>query len=128
MATIVPDVAYAVKVTGDPVALEEIASRQDGGLTKKSAQPELKELCERLRVQQEALFAAQQRSVLILLQGTDTAGKGGTIEHVMSGLTPSGCHVISFKRPTELELAHDFLWRVHPQAPAKGMIAIFDRS
>ena len=120
--------AYAVKVTGDPVALEEIPSRQDGGLTKKSAQPELKELCERLRVQQEALFAAQQRSVLILLQGTDTAGKGGTIEHVMSGLNPSGCHVISFKRPTELELAHDFLWRVHPHAPAKGMFAIFDRS
>jgi PPK2 family polyphosphate:nucleotide phosphotransferase len=119
---------YATRVTGRPVSLAEIPARQDGGLTKNTAQPHLDELCQRLRVQQEALFASQQRSVLILLQGTDTAGKGGTIEHVMSGLNPGGCHVISFKKPTELDLAHDFLWRVHPHAPAKGMFAIFDRS
>jgi len=119
---------YAIKVTSGPVSLAEIEPRQDGGLTKKTAQPQLTELRDRLRVQQEALYAAQQRSVLILLQGTDTAGKGGTIEHVMSGLNPAGCHVIPFKKPTEIELAHDFLWRVHPHAPAKGMFAIFDRS
>jgi PPK2 family polyphosphate:nucleotide phosphotransferase len=124
----VTDAPYTVKLTGQPVSLAEISARQDGGLTKKTAKPRLKELSERLHTLQEALYAAGSRSVLILLQGTDTAGKGGTIEHVMGGVNPAGCHVVGFKRPTELELSHDFLWRVHPHAPAKGMITIFDRS
>ncbi|HEU5317855.1 MAG TPA: PPK2 family polyphosphate kinase [Chloroflexota bacterium] len=119
---------YTIKLTGQPVSLADIPPRQDGGFTKKTAKPRLKELNERLHTLQEALYAANRRSVLILLQGTDTAGKGGTIEHVMGGVDPAGCHVIGFKRPTELDLAHDFLWRVHPHAPAQGMISIFDRS
>jgi PPK2 family polyphosphate:nucleotide phosphotransferase len=66
--------------------------------------------------------------VLIILQGMDTAGKDGTIRHVMSGLTPQGVRVTSFKAPTEEELAHDFLWRVHQAVPRHGDLGIFNRS
>ncbi len=83
-----------------------------------------KELCEL----QEWLYAAQTHSVLIVLQGLDTSGKDGTIAHVMEGLNPQGCEVASFKVPTQLEQAHDFLWRTHAQAPARGMMTIFNRS
>jgi PPK2 family polyphosphate:nucleotide phosphotransferase len=132
--TIVPEMpeavksSFTVKATGQPISLDEIPPRQDGGFTKKSSKPRLKELSERLHDLQESLYAAHDRSVLILLQGTDTGGKGGTIEHVMGGLNPAGVRVAGFKRPTEEELAHDFLWRIHPHAPAKGIISIFDRS
>jgi len=82
------------------------------------------ELCEL----QEWLYAAQSHSVLIVLQGLDTSGKDGTIAHVMASMNPQGCDVASFKVPTPLEAAHDFLWRIHQQTPAKGMITIFNRS
>jgi PPK2 family polyphosphate:nucleotide phosphotransferase len=77
---------------------------------------------------QEWLYAARQHSVLVVLQGMDTSGKDGTISHVMESVNPQGCAVASFKIPTEEEAGHDFLWRVHRQAPAKGMITIFNRS
>jgi PPK2 family polyphosphate:nucleotide phosphotransferase len=77
---------------------------------------------------QEWLYAARLHSVLIVLQGMDTSGKDGTISHVMESVNPQGCAVASFKVPTDLERAHDFLWRVHRQAPEKGMITIFNRS
>lgn len=77
---------------------------------------------------QELLYAAQSRSVLIVLQGMDTAGKDGTIRHIFSGVNPQGCQVASFKVPTQLEARHDFLWRCHAQVPPKGMIGIFNRS
>ena len=77
---------------------------------------------------QELLSAAGQTPVLIVLQGMDTAGKDGTIRHVMGALNPQGCNVASFKIPTPVEAAHDFLWRVHAQAPQKGEITIFNRS
>ena len=77
---------------------------------------------------QELLYGAQQRSVLIVLQGMDTAGKDGAIRHVMSGVNPTGCYVWSFKVPTEEELKHDFLWRVHQHTPELGTVAIFNRS
>jgi len=83
-----------------------------------------KELCEL----QEWLYAAQTHSVLIVLQGLDTSGKDGTISHVIEGLNPQGCDVASFKVPTQLEQAHDFLWRTHMQTPARGMMTIFNRS
>src|SRR5215208_2243459 len=96
---------YTVKLTGEPVSLAGIPPRQDGGLTKKTVQPRLRELTRRLHNLQEALYAANQHSVLILLQGTDTGGKGGTIEHVMGAVNPAGCQVVGFKRPTERELS-----------------------
>ncbi len=77
---------------------------------------------------QEVLYAGQQHSVLIVLQGMDTAGKDGTISHIFSGINPQGCDVSSFKVPTPLEARHDFLWRCHAKVPARGMIGIFNRS
>lgn len=96
--------------------------------TKEKAELKSEKLLEELRVLQEWLYAAGTHSVLIVLQGMDTSGKDGLIEHVMSTVNPQGCVVAGFKVPTELEKKHDFLWRVHQQAPAKGMIAIFNRS
>ena len=117
-----------VKASGQPISLDDISPREDGGFDKKTAKPRLQELSDRLHDLQEALFAAHRHSVLILLQGTDTSGKGGTIEHVMGGMNPAGVRVAGFKKPTEEDLDHDFLWRIHPHAPARGMISIFDRS
>ena len=83
---------------------------------------------ERLAALQDRLYAEHRYAVLIVLQGMDTAGKDGTIKHVMSGVNPSGCEVAPFKVPTEEEAAHDFLWRVHRHAPRRGHITIFNRS
>jgi PPK2 family polyphosphate:nucleotide phosphotransferase len=85
-------------------------------------------LISRLGELQERLYANGQRALLVVLQGMDTSGKDGTIKHVMSGVNPQGCKVASFKAPSNSELAHDFLWRVHHEAPPKGHIGIFNRS
>jgi PPK2 family polyphosphate:nucleotide phosphotransferase len=82
----------------------------------------------RLEELQERLYASGTRSLLIVLQGMDSSGKDGTIKHVMSGVNPQGCKVATFKAPSNSELAHDFLWRVHHEVPAKGQIGIFNRS
>ena len=74
------------------------------------------------------LYAEGKRSLLVVLQGMDAAGKDGVINHVLAPLNPQGCRVQSFKTPSALELAHDFLWRVHMVAPKKGEIVIFNRS
>ena len=86
------------------------------------------ELAGRLGELQERLYANGEQSVLVVLQGMDTSGKDGTIKSVMSGVNPQGCRVASFKTPSSSELAHDFLWRVHREAPPKGHIGIFNRS
>ena len=83
---------------------------------------------ERLSKLQEVLYASQKHSVLIVLQGMDTAGKDGTISHIFSGVNPQGCDVSSFKVPTPLESRHDFLWRCHAAVPPSGMIGVFNRS
>lgn len=83
---------------------------------------------EELACLQEILYASQQKALLIVLQGMDTAGKDGAIRHIFSGINPQGCNVSSFKVPTPLEARHDFLWRVHSQIPPRGMIQIFNRS
>jgi PPK2 family polyphosphate:nucleotide phosphotransferase len=82
---------------------------------------------------QEKLFAGNQmgddpRSLLLVLQAMDTAGKGGIVKHVMSAVDPQGVQVATFKKPTEEELAHDFLWRIRKEVPEAGMIGVFDRS
>jgi PPK2 family polyphosphate:nucleotide phosphotransferase len=81
-----------------------------------------------LNTLQEVFYASQQRALLIVLQGMDTAGKDGTIRHIFSGINPQGCDVTAFKVPTPLEARHDFLWRAHNAVPPKGMIGIFNRS
>ncbi len=98
------------------------------GLDKADAQARLVQLVARLGELQIRLYAEQQRSILLVLQGLDTSGKDGTIRRVFTGLNPSGCHVVSFKAPTTTELAHDYLWRVHSQLPARGEIGAFNRS
>ncbi|MEU8887570.1 PPK2 family polyphosphate kinase [Streptomyces sp. NPDC048442] len=89
-------------------------------------------LGERLGVLQERLYASSTagdpRRVLLVLQGMDTSGKGGTVKHVIGQFNPSGCRIRAFKAPTEEERAHSFLWRVAKALPAAGEIGIFDRS
>jgi len=77
---------------------------------------------------QEKLFAQDQWSVLIVFQAMDAAGKDSTIKHVMSGINPQGCRVTSFKRPSDEELSHDYMWRCLKELPARGQIGIFNRS
>jgi PPK2 family polyphosphate:nucleotide phosphotransferase len=83
---------------------------------------------DRMAAMQDRLWAEQKRSVLVVLQGIDAAGKDGTIQKVMEAFNPQGCVVSAFKVPTPEELAHDYLWRVHKRVPAKGEIGIFNRS
>ena len=83
---------------------------------------------ERIARLQYLLYADAGQSLLIVLQGLDAAGKDGLIRHLFSGVNPQGVSVIAFKKPTEIEAAHDFLWRIHRAAPAKGEIAIYNRS
>ena len=85
-------------------------------------------LQERLADLQDRLWAEARRSLLVVLQALDAGGKDGTIKHVFRGVNPQGCRVQSFKEPTHLELAHDFLWRVHRAVPRAGEIGIFNRS
>ncbi len=77
---------------------------------------------------QELLWASNTHSVLVVLQAMDAAGKDGTIKHVMSGVNPQGCEVHGFKRPSQVELDHNFLWRYWDKVPARGRIGIFNRS
>jgi PPK2 family polyphosphate:nucleotide phosphotransferase len=81
-----------------------------------------------LEILQECLHAQQKRRVLLVLQGMDTSGKDGTIRAVFHDVDPLGLRIVPFKAPTPVELAHDFLWRVHSQAPAAGELTIFNRS
>jgi PPK2 family polyphosphate:nucleotide phosphotransferase len=108
--------------------LAEYDPDDTGGLTRLEAETQLAALHERLNVLQDLLFGAGRHSVLLVLQGMDTAGKDGVIRDVMSQLTPTACRVANFKEPTDEELRHDFLWRIHQQTPARGTLSIFNRS
>jgi PPK2 family polyphosphate:nucleotide phosphotransferase len=95
-----------------------------GDELKKAAKKERK----RLKKLQSVLYADARYAVLIVLQGRDASGKDGTVRKVFRSVNPMGCEVTSFKAPTEAELAHDFLWRIHKRVPARRMIGIFNRS
>ncbi|MEK6721199.1 MAG: polyphosphate kinase 2 family protein [Chloroflexota bacterium] len=110
------------------VRLDRIDPSDSHGHDRESAGLELAAGLERLSDLQDRLWAQANRSVLVVLQGIDAAGKDGTIRHVMGAFNPQGCSVTSFKVPTPIELAHDYLWRVHQRTPAKGEIGIFNRS
>jgi len=98
------------------------------GLDREAAAKRFATLTERLRDLQNVMYAEDKRSLLIVLQGRDAAGKDGTIRHVFGSINPQGCNVTSFKVPSTLEASHDFLWRCHLAAPARGRIGIFNRS
>jgi PPK2 family polyphosphate:nucleotide phosphotransferase len=114
---------------GKPAGL---AGRDPGnrlGLTDKTTGAEqLARIVAELRQLHDSLRAEATRSLLLILQGLDAAGKDGTIAHVLTGLNPQGCRIVSFKEPTDVELGHDYLWRVHAGCPARGELGIFDRS
>ena len=109
----------------DPDDTGDYRKNEDG---KASAKAETEKLITKISRLQERLYANGNRSLLIVLQGMDTSGKDGTIRSVMSGVNPQGCKVVAFRAPSKDELAHDFLWRVHREAPPKGHIGIFNRS
>lgn len=114
---------------GTKVKLDRIDPGYTGRhASEEKAQADLEKYRAKLTQQQSLLYAEKQPSLLIVLQGLDAAGKDGTVNHVMSALNPQGTTVTGFKAPTALELDHDFLWRIHPHAPAKGTVAIFNRS
>jgi PPK2 family polyphosphate:nucleotide phosphotransferase len=114
---------------GKPVRLADIDPDDTGKHPDEdAARAKLARDLERLTGFQDKLYAEHRRAVLIVLQGMDTAGKDGTIKHVMSGVNPSGDEVAPFKVPTQEETDHDFLWRAHRWAPRRGHITIFNRS
>jgi PPK2 family polyphosphate:nucleotide phosphotransferase len=102
--------------------------KEDKKTIKEQASKILEANRQKLVEKQELLWASSSYSMLIILQGMDAAGKDGTIQHVMSGVNPQGCHVASFKTPSEEELNHDFLWRYTKALPERGGIGIFNRS
>ena len=106
----------------DPAAKPFSTGSKDADRTR------LSEIGALLDQQQERLHAQQKRRVLLVLQGMDTSGKDGTIRAVFHEVDPLGLRIVPFKAPTPVELAHDFLWRVHSQAPAAGELTIFNRS
>lgn len=106
-----------------PPDVSDEAARPPAGLPDTFA-----ELCETMERLQAALGAEERRALFVVLQGRDTCGKDGTIRRVFGRLNPAYCSVTGFKRPTPLELRHDYLWRVHQMVPPRGSIGIFNRS
>jgi len=96
--------------------------------SEEAAREETERYLKKLAHQQALLYAENKHSVLVVLQAMDAGGKDGTIKHVFGPVNPQGVRVARFNQPTAVESAHDFLWRVHPHAPGKGEIAIFNRS
>ena len=108
--------------------LKDISTRAPQGLDKKETKEKTLELLEELDELQYLLYAENKHSVLVILQGMDASGKDGVINNVFGQLNPQGVSVKSFKVPTAEELGHDFLWRIHLNAPSKGTIQVFNRS
>jgi PPK2 family polyphosphate:nucleotide phosphotransferase len=114
---------------GHRVRLKDLDPRiVEKGLAKRSAEARMEKLCDEMNDLQFRLYAERKRSLLIVLQGPDTGGKDGVVRHVIGSMNPQSCRVASFKEPTAAELAHNFLWRIEAQAPARGEVAIFNRS
>jgi len=124
------DLVRRYRVTdGSAFSLKSITPDETPGLNDKDeAASLLQQSIDRMRSLQERLYAQDRWSLLLIFQAMDAAGKDSTIEHVMSGVNPQGCHVSSFKQPSTEELDHDFLWRVVKQLPERGRIGIFNRS
>ena len=108
--------------------LKDISTTAPEDIKKNKTKGELEEILRDLDKLQNLLYAEGKHSILIVIQGMDAAGKDGLTRDVFTSMNPQGVNVESFKEPTKEELAHDFLWRIHQHAPAKGMIHIFNRS
>lgn len=110
------------------VNLSTISTKPLTKIGKMKSIDKINQLIIKLAEIQDKLYAQKKYSVLIILQGMDTAGKDGVVKNVFSGVNPAGCNVKSFKAPTTEELSHQFLWRISSKCPEKGMIQIFNRS
>lgn len=121
--------ANTLRVKGKTARIDsEYASKTPGDITEKAAIKATENIAKKIRALQYRLYAENRQGLLIVLQGLDAAGKDGTIRHVLGMMNPQGCTVTGFKQPTPIEARHDFLWRIHPHAPARGEVAIFNRS
>ncbi len=124
------DVVRSLRV--EPGKAAGLAGRDPGDRLgypdKETGLAQLEEHVARLGFLHNRLWAEDERSVLLLLQGLDASGKDGTIRNVLTGVNPQGCRVVSFKEPTATDLEHDYLWRVHAACPSRGEIAVFNRS
>jgi PPK2 family polyphosphate:nucleotide phosphotransferase len=113
---------------GHKISLSKIDPNDTGGLSKGKAIERFVELREKVSVWQQKLYAEHRRSLLIIFQALDTGGKDGAIKNLCAGLNPAGLEMTGFKVPTPVEIDHDFLWRAHRAAPAKGIIGLWNRS
>ncbi len=124
------NISEVLRLPSGPVDLDahdpRSTPRAPGG--KKKTRKAMSEQAPALSDLQERLYAQGSRNLLLVLQGMDTSGKGGVIRHVVGMLNPQGCRIASFKRPTDEELRHQFLWRIRRQLPPPGFIGVFDRS
>lgn len=124
------DLAKRLRV--EPGEKARLSKRDPGATPRMKSEEEAEEatadVVRRLDDLQYRLHAESRQSLLVVLQGMDASGKDGVVRKVMTGFDPAGCHVYSFKAPSDEERAHDFLWRVHAHAPAAGEVAIWNRS
>ena len=116
------------KLTGNSVDLSEFATEFDGDKSDSQLKKLREKRWEEVAELQEKLYAENKQSLLIVLQAMDAAGKDSTIGKLTRNMNAQGCHIHSFKKPSKLEMSHDFLWRAHAAAPASGEITIFNRS
>jgi polyphosphate kinase 2 (PPK2 family) len=110
------------------IKLHEIDTRAPKGIDKDAVKEEFNAILKDLDDLQNLLYAEHKHSILIVVQGMDASGKDGLTRDVFTSMNPQGVNVTSYKEPTEEELSHDFLWRIHHHVPAKGMMQIFNRS
>lgn len=110
------------------IKLSQIPTAPPGDISKKAARAETKAFAKRLGELHYTLLAQKKYAVLVILQGMDASGKDGAVKNVFRYCTHNNFRTYSFKKPTEEEFAHDFLWRVHKQCPAKGELVVFNRS
>lgn len=108
--------------------LSKISNTAPKSFNKEKTKAETLKLKLKLEELQNLLYAESRHSLLVVLQGMDASGKDGAVKNVFDRINPMGCRVIPFKKPSELEMKHDFLWRIHQYVPEKGMLHIFNRS
>jgi PPK2 family polyphosphate:nucleotide phosphotransferase len=121
------DSPYLVK-PGKGIKLRRLSTKNPKKYDKDDTEIVTTKNLDKLRELQEILYAQAKHAVLIVLQAMDAGGKDSTSRSIFSGVNPQGCNVSSFKVPSEEELSHDYLWRIHHRCPRKGMIVIFNRS
>lgn len=113
---------------GTKIDLKEYSTKPPKDFSREKAQELLEPLSAELDTLQELLYGAQQHALLLVFQGLDTSGKDGAVRHLLSIVNPEGCSISTFKVPTPVEMAHDFLWRSHIVAPERRMVGIWNRS